>query len=179
MMTKITISIFLILLVNFNAYSDQTDPRLERLFENLVETKSELKAKPILAKIWSIWSLSNDKKIQKKFNLGNQFMEQRKFSESINIFSDIINSQPNFAEAWNKRATVYYITGNYEKSINDIFTTLELEPRHFGALDGLAQIYFTQDKFYEAAQTYRKILEILPFNNKAQTRLEYLEQSFI
>ena len=178
-MNKTIISIFLILLFNFNAYSDQTDPRLERLFENLIETKSELKAKPILAKIWSIWSLSGDKKIQKKFNLGNQFMEQRKFSESINIFSDIINLQPNFAEAWNKRATVYYITGNYEKSINDIFTTLELEPRHFGALDGLAQIYFTQDKFYEAAQTYRKILEILPFNNKAQTRLEYLEQSFI
>jgi tetratricopeptide (TPR) repeat protein len=178
-MNKTIISIFLILLFNFNAYSDQTDPRLERLFENLIETKSELKAKPILAKIWSIWSLSGDKKIQKKFNLGNQFMEQRKFSESINIFSDIINSQPNFAEVWNKRATVYYITGNYEKSINDIFTTLELEPRHFGALDGLAQIYFTQDKFYEAAQTYRKILEILPFNNKAQIRLEYLEQSFI
>ena len=178
-MNKTIISIFLILLFNFNAYSDQTDPRLERLFENLIETKSELKARPILAKIWSIWSLSGDKKIQKKFNLGNQFMEQRKFSESINIFSDIINSQPNFAEVWNKRATVYYITGDYEKSINDIFTTLELEPRHFGALDGLAQIYFTQDKFYEAAQTYRKILEILPFNNKAQTRLEYLEQSFI
>ena len=66
-MNKTIISIFLILLFNFNAYSDQADPRLERLFENLIETKSELKAKPILAKIWSIWSLSGDKKIQKKF----------------------------------------------------------------------------------------------------------------
>jgi len=178
-MKKIIILVFLISLLNFNAYSDQTDPRLEGLFENLIATKSELKATPILAKIWSIWSLSDDKNIQKKFNLGNQFMENRQFSQSINVFSDIINSQPNFAEAWNKRATIYYIIGNYEKSINDIFTTLELEPRHFGALDGLAQIYFTQDKFYEAAQTYRKILKILPFNNKAKTRLEYLKQSFI
>ena len=93
-MNKIIISIFLILLLNFNAYSDQTDPRLEGLFNNLIETKSELKAKPILEKIWSIWSLSADKKIQKKFNLGNQLMEQRQFSESINIFSNIINLQP-------------------------------------------------------------------------------------
>ena len=69
-MKKIIILVFLISLLNFNAYSDQTDPRLEGLFDNLIATKSELKATPILAKIWSIWSLSDDKNIQKKFNLG-------------------------------------------------------------------------------------------------------------
>ena len=178
-MKKIILAIFLISLINFNAYSDQNDPQLEILFNDLLQIQTETKAQPIILQIWSIWSITIDKMTQEKFDMGNKLMGNRQFIESIDLFSEVINLRPNFAEAWNKRATVNYLIGNYEKSISDIFSTLNLEPRHFGALDGLAQIYFKQGKYLEAAQTYRKILQILPFNKKAIMRLEYLEQSFV
>ena len=159
--------------------ADQHDPKLEILFNDWSQAQSELKAQPILLEIWSIWSVARDTKTQEKFDAGNQLMSKRQYDESILMFSDAINLQPTFAEAWNKRATVNYIIGNYEESIRDIFSTLELEPRHFGALDGLAQIYMFQNKYFKAAQVYRKILEILPYNKKAIMHLEYIEQSFI
>ena len=178
-MQRISLAIFLIFLMVSISQADQNDPKLEILFNDLSQTQSEIKAQPILLEIWSIWSVAIDTKTQEKFDSGNQLMSKRQYDESILMFSDAINLQPTFAEAWNKRATVNYIIGNYEESISDIFSTLELEPRHFGALDGLAQIYMLQNKYFKAAQVYRKILEILPYNKKAIMHLEYLEQSFI
>ena len=178
-MQRISLTIFLIFLMFSISQADQNDPKLEILFNDLSQTQSEMKAQPILLEIWSIWSVAIDTKTQEKFDAGNQLMSKRQYDESILMFSDAINLQPTFAEAWNKRATVNYIIGNYEESISDIFSTLELEPRHFGALDGLAQIYMLQNKYFKAAQVYRKILEILPYNKKAIMHLEYLEQSFI
>ena len=178
-MQRISLAIFLIFLMVSISQADQNDPKLEILFNDLSQTQSEMKAQPILLEIWSIWSVAIDTKTQEKFDAGNQLMSNRQYDESILMFSDAINLQPTFAEAWNKRATVNYIIGNYEESISDIFSTLELEPRHFGALDGLAQIYMLQNKYFKAAQVYRKILEILPYNKKAIMHLEYLEQSFI
>ena len=178
-MQRISLTIFLIFLMVSISQADQSDPKLEILFNDLSQTQSEMKAQPILLEIWSIWSVAIDAKTQEKFDAGNQLMSKRQYDESILMFSDAINLQPTFAEAWNKRATVNYIIGNYEESISDIFSTLELEPRHFGALDGLAQIYMLQNKYFKAAQVYRKILEILPYNKKAIMHLEYLEQSFI
>ncbi|MDC3171794.1 hypothetical protein OA856_02015 [Pelagibacteraceae bacterium] len=178
-MQRISLAIFLIFLMVSISQADQNDPKLEILFNDLSQTQSEIKAQPILLEIWSIWSVAIDTKTQEKFDAGNQLMSKRQYDESILMFSDAINLQPTFAEAWNKRATVNYIIGNYEESISDIFSTLELEPRHFGALDGLAQIYMLQNKYFKAAQVYRKILEILPYNKKAIMHLEYLEQSFI
>ena len=178
-MQRISLTIFLIFLMVSISQADQNDPKLEILFNDLSQTQSEMKAQPILLEIWSIWSVAIDTKTQEKFDAGNQLMSKRQYDESILMYSDAINLQPTFAEAWNKRATVNYIIGNYEESIRDIFSTLELEPRHFGALDGLAQIYMLQNKYFKAAQVYRKILEILPYNKKAIMHLEYLEQSFI
>ena len=178
-MQRISLTIFLIFLMVSISQADQNDPKLEILFNDLSQTQSAMKAQPILLEIWSIWSVAIDTKTQEKFDAGNQLMSKRQYDESILMFSDAINLQPTFAEAWNKRATVNYIIGNYEESISDIFSTLKLEPRHFGALDGLAQIYMLQNKYFKAAQVYRKILEILPYNKKAIMHLEYLEQSFI
>ena len=105
-MKKIILAIILISIINFSAYSDQNDPRLEILFNNLLQIETETKARPTISKIWSIWSTALDKKVQAKFDIGNKLMEKRQFEESIDIFSEVINLQPNFAEAWNKRATV-------------------------------------------------------------------------
>jgi tetratricopeptide (TPR) repeat protein len=69
---------------------------------------------------------------------------------------------PSFAEGWNKRATVYYLMGDFKASVGDIEHTLELEPRHFGALSGLGLIYMNMGKDQAALRAFRKTLEINP-----------------
>ena len=101
-MKEIILSILLILVINFSAYSDQNDPRLEILFNDLLTIEAETKAMPTIAQIWTIWSTALDKKVQAKFDKGNKLMEKRQFKESIDIFSEVINLQPNFDPSPNR-----------------------------------------------------------------------------
>ena len=173
----------LVLFINFFSFSvlfaDQNNSRLDYLFSQLSQIKSEIAADIILAEIWSIWSKTDNEMAQVIFDDGNQLMSKGQFEESILTFTEVIALQPDFAEAWNKRATVYFFNGEFEKSIQDIEKTLSLEPRHFGALDGLAQIYFLQDKFLKAAATYEQLLQILPFSENAKRQLERINGQFI
>ena len=73
--------------------------------------------------------------------MGIQRMNYQRYSEAMLIFNQVITSYPDYAEAWNKRATLQYLIGNLDNSITDIEKTLELEPRHFGALSGLGLVY--------------------------------------
>ncbi len=69
---------------------------------------------------------------------------------------------PSYAEAWNKRATVYYMKGDYEKSLQDIEQTLSLENRHFGAFSGLASVYMALGEYKYALKALERVLEICP-----------------
>ena len=75
-------------------------------------------------------------------------LKRGKFENAIDLFSKVIDESPDFAEGWNKRATLHFLMGNFNESIQDINKTLALEPRHFGALDGLGQIQFKLNNFY-------------------------------
>ena len=99
-------------------------------------------------------------------------MNIRNYPLAIRFFNNLIEIDPNFAEAWNKRATVYYIIGNYDKSMNDISKTLELEPRHFGALDGMGLIFINKGQYRQAIEVYDKMLEIFPFSIKTIEKKE-------
>ena len=171
--------IFIYFISVSSSIADQNSSRLDPLFKELTQIKNELAADLILAEIWSIWSKTDNEMAQEIFEEGNQLMSRGQFEESILTFTEVIALQPDFAEAWNKRATVYFFNGEFEKSIQDIEKTLSLEPRHFGALDGLAQIYFLQDKFLKAAATYEQLLQILPFSENAKRQLERINGQFI
>ena len=100
---------------------------------------------------------------------------------SVLFFTKVIKEKPDFAEAWNKRATVYFMMGEYDKSMNDIKKTLILEPRHFGALDGMALIFLHFKQYNEAIKIYDQMLKIFPFNknviNKKKLMYKYLSES--
>jgi tetratricopeptide (TPR) repeat protein len=113
------------------------------------------------------------------YDLGNQLLKQRKYEQSLAIFTDLIDKEPNFAEGWNKRATLHFLMGNFNESIQDINKTLALEPRHFGALDGLGQIQFKLNNFYESIQTYEKLLTIVPHSSSAKKMLKLMNAQFI
>ena len=156
---------FLIFLfIALPVYSDQNDSRLDALFQELYASTSNAEINKITNKIWNIWIQTNDSSINADFNNGLESMHIGEFKESIYFFSKVIKKNPNFAEAWNKRATVYYILGDFNSSILDIKETLKLEPRHFGALDGLGLIFIQLRDYENAISVFDQLLNIYPNN---------------
>ena len=160
------------------ALADQNDPRLNNLFKKLNETENQDEIRDLISDIWNIWYEVDDPKVIEYFEKGIQAMNLRNYPLAIRFFNNLIEEDPNFAEGWNKRATVHFMMGNYDKSMNDIVKTLELEPRHFGALDGMGLIFIHQGQFQQAIDVYDKMLEIFPFSVKTMDKKERI-QSFI
>ena len=172
--------IFILLLLNSSfVLADQKDSRLTSLFDELFLSNDNMQASTILADIWDIWSIAENIEAQEIFDEGNNMMDRGSLEEAIALFTQVIDLKPDFAEGWNKRATVLFLKGDLEASISDIQKTLELEPRHFGALDGLAEIYLIQDNLLGAAATYKRILEIIPTSKKSQDRLKLINELIV
>lgn len=171
----------LILLFSFPVKSDQFDSRLPNLFDQLYVLKDDQKINIITKKIWDIWHETNDIKIEEDFYKGMESMRTRDLLKSILFFTRVIEKKPNFAEGWNKRATVYFMMGDFDKSMLDIEQTLKLEPRHFGALDGMGLIFMHLQQYKEAIKIYDQMLKIFPNNesiiDKKKLMKEYLSKS--
>ena len=170
--------ILIILFSNF-AQADQKDERLIELFDKLFLSTNNMEASKLLFNIWDIWSIADNQETQIIFDEANQFMDVGELDNAIELFTKVVKQSPEFAEGWNKRATVYFLKGELNKSISDIEKTLNLEPRHFGALDGLAEIYLMQDDLVGAAVIYRRILEIIPSSKKSQERLKLINDLLV
>ena len=170
--------ILIILFSNF-AQADQRDERLIELFDKLFLSTNNMEASKLLFNIWDIWSIADNQETQIIFDEANQFMDVGELDNAIELFTKVVKRSPEFAEGWNKRATVYFLKGELNKSISDIEKTLNLEPRHFGALDGLAEIYLMQDDLVGAAVIYRRILEIIPSSKKSQDRLKLINDLLV
>ena len=169
--------IFKILIVSISllfaskiALADQNDPRLNNLFKKLNETENQDEIRDLISDIWNIWYEVDDPKVIEYFEKGIQAMNLRNYPLAIRFFNNLIEEDPNFAEGWNKRATVYFMMGNFDKSMLDIIKTLELEPRHFGALDGMGLIFIHKGQYKEAIRVYDKMLEIFPYSKKTQEK---------
>lgn len=176
--SKILIVSISLLFASKVALADQNDPRLNNLFKKLNETENQDEIRDLISDIWNIWYEVDDPKVIEYFEKGIQAMNLRNYPLAIRFFNNLIEEDPNFAEGWNKRATVHFMMGNYDKSMNDIVKTLELEPRHFGALDGMGLIFIHQGQFQQAIDVYDKMLEIFPFSVKTMDKKERI-QSFI
>ena len=175
---KILIVSISLLLTSKIALADQNDPRLNNLFKKLNETENQDEIRDLISDIWNIWYEVDDPKVIEYFEKGIQAMNLRNYPLAIRFFNNLIEEDPNFAEGWNKRATVHFMMGNFDQSMQDIIKTLELEPRHFGALDGMGLIFIHQGQFQQAIDVYDKMLEIFPFSVKTMDKKERI-QSFI
>ena len=175
---KILILSISLLFASKIALADQNDPRLNNLFKKLNETENQDEIRDLISDIWNIWYEVDDPKVIEYFEKGIQAMNLRNYPLAIRFFNNLIEEDPNFAEGWNKRATVHFMMGNFDQSMQDIIKTLELEPRHFGALDGMGLIFIHQGQFQQAIDVYDKMLEIFPFSVKTMDKKERI-QSFI
>ena len=176
--SKILIVSISLLFASKIALADQNDPRLNILFKKLNETENQDEIRDLISDIWNIWYEVDDPKVIEYFEKGIQAMNLRNYPLAIRFFNNLIEEDPNFAEGWNKRATVHFMMGNFDQSMQDIIKTLELEPRHFGALDGMGLIFIHQGQFQQAIDVYDKMLEIFPFSVKTMDKKERI-QSFI
>ncbi len=114
------------------------------------------------ASLWQIWGRSGDKTIDAQYQKGVQLMEARRFGEAIVAFSGVIKKRPDFAEAWNKRATVYYLLEEFELSLKDCDEVMKRNPHHFGALSGYGQIYLHLGDLQRALDAFERALKVNP-----------------
>ena len=170
--SKILIVSISLLFASKIALADQNDPRLNNLFKKLNETENQDEIRDLISDIWNIWYEVDDPKVIEYFEKGIQAMNLRNYPLAIRFFNNLIEEDPNFAEGWNKRATVHFMMGNFDQSMQDIIKTLELEPRHFGALDGMGLIFIHQGQYQQAIDVYDKMLEIFPFSLKTMEKKE-------
>ena len=156
------------------AGADQTDPALPDLFSKLRSAETRQDAIRVERRIWTIWKQHDDPRVEARMRAGIRYMGTSFLEKARDTFSDIIEIAPDYAEGWNKRATVYYLMGHYEASVTDIARTLQLEPRHFGALSGLGQIYRQLDDPGQALEIFETVLEIHPHAASTAQAIEEL-----
>ena len=161
--------------VRIPAYADQSDPKLDELFSALQGGPSETQAAKLELEIWARWTdHPNDPLANRQMANGIKLMNFGELGAAEAVFSRVINSHPNFAEAWNKRATVRFFRGNHSGSVGDILQVIKLEPRHFGALSGLGMIRFRDGDFLGALQAYKAAQRINPYLSQIDAIIDQL-----
>jgi tetratricopeptide (TPR) repeat protein len=98
---------------------------------------------------------------------------------AINTFTEIIRLKPEFAEGWNKRATVYFLIGDYDKSLRDCDEVVKRNPQHWGALSGYGQIYLHLDKPEQALAYFERAVAVNPNLRQLDSVIEQLKQALI
>ena len=174
-MNKILIALF-IFLINTVAHANDQSKELDKLF---IELKKNIPSKSvnIEQKIWLLWSTHpSDEKLTALLDEGSKLVQDQKLYKAISIFTDAIEIDPTWAEAWNKRATVFYMVGEFQKSQNDIDKVLELEERHFGALAGQGMVNIQLKNYDKAKRSYQKAQEIYPAMKSSKVMIEQIEE---
>ncbi len=162
MIKKVLTSILFLILMTINLFANEREINLNKLFEKL-KTGNSLLTNEIEQKIWKIWSTHpKDKKLTLMLLKGSNLVNEKKLNEAVDVFSKVIEIDPNWAEAWNKRATVLYLLGEFQKSQKDIDKVLKLEKRHFGALAGQGLVNIQLKNYEKAIMSYEKAQEIYP-----------------
>jgi tetratricopeptide (TPR) repeat protein len=112
--------------------------------------------------LWLLWTRSGDAATDRQMAQAGDLMGSGELDKAVALLTGIIGKKPEFAEAWNRRATVYYLAGQYARSIADCNEVLKRNPRHFGALSGLGQIHMKLEQYDQALAWFRRALEVNP-----------------
>jgi tetratricopeptide (TPR) repeat protein len=152
-----------------------TMPDADRLVDHLSDDDPQVRA-AAEASLWRIWSRSGDAKIDALFEQGVQQMAARELDEALATFSTIVARKPDFAEGWNKRATVLFMLGRFEDSMKDCDEVLKRNPNHFGAMSGYAQMLAQKGQSKRAIEYFQRALKVNPNLPGAEESIEILQQ---
>jgi len=157
------------------ARAGQDDPRLNALFQKL-KTGSDEEARETERQIWQIWVEHKNPEVARLMQEGMTALNEDDAQTALDDFGQVVHADKNFAEGWNKRATVEFVMGDFDASVADIERTLALEPRHFGALSGLGQIYLAMNKKAQALKALRAALAIDPHLDGVREKVDELKK---
>lgn len=169
----------LLLFLSAGAHADQSDQRLDALFAQLAISDDLTMIRATENRIWQIWLEHPNEDLERLMEIGTQRMNSRQFPEALLVFNQIVANFPEYAEGWNKRATLYYLLGSFDESIADIEKTLALEPRHFGALSGLGLVYLQREELVKAKQAFEDLIEVHPNSPNAQENLRFVNEQLL
>ena len=164
-----------------NVNAEDKKSELDELFIQLKNAKDSSSSLIIRNKILKIWSIhpSDDRRgfrLTELLNQGTVLINRKELNKAYELFTKIIATEPDWSEAWNKRATVLYLMNRYQSSLDDIKITLSLEPRHFGALSGQALNYIELKQYEKAIQSYRAAQKIYPALDSAKKMIPELQE---
>jgi tetratricopeptide (TPR) repeat protein len=149
---------------------------LDKLFYRLRKSEQPEEAKKAETQIWQLWMESDSPTAEALLQQATIAMGDQAPGPALKILDALIDAHPDMAEAWNKRATLYFNLGRFDDSIADIEKTLELEPRHFGALSGWGMILRIQGKDLEALKVYKEALSVNPQMPGVQAAVKEIEE---
>ena len=156
--------------------ANERNAELDKLFLELKKNNPSLSSK-VAQQIWMLWSTHpSDQKLTSILDEGSRLIQDQQLNRAIDVFTEAIELDPTWAEAWNKRATVFYMVGEFQKSQNDIDKVLELEERHFGALAGQGMVNIQLKNYDKAKRSYQKAQEIYPAMKSSKVMIEQIEE---
>ena len=171
---KKILSVIILFLFTSSVSANDRDIELDKLFLELKKNIPSLSSR-IAQQIWTLWSTHpSDQKLTSLLDEGSRLVQDRQLNRAINVFSEAIELDPSWAEAWNKRATVFYMIGEFEKSQKDIDQVLKLEKRHFGALAGQGLVNIKLKNYDKAIQSYKNAMEIYPSMHSPKIMINHI-----
>tara|TARA_Y100000590_G_C15390072_1_gene889713 strand:+ start:180 stop:740 length:561 start_codon:yes stop_codon:yes gene_type:complete len=171
--------LFFLFFNNVNAEDRKSE--LDKLFFELKNAKDLSSAQAIEKKIAKIWNKhpSDDRRgfrLTELLNQGSVLINTGELNKAYKLYTQIIAVEPDWAEAWNRRATVLYLMKKYQSSLDDIKITLKFEPRHFGALGGQALNYLELKEYDKAIESYKAVQKIYPLKDSAKKMIPMLKE---
>jgi len=175
-MTRLLSSALLagLLLLSGKAGADQSDSDLPALFTALQDAQSPAQAAPIEAEIWEIWNGHEDQEALKLMRWAGLSLRAGELGIALKYTDEVVTRWPDYAEGWNRRATIYYLLRRYEDSLADIERVLALEPKHFGALSGQGLCHMSLGEYEEALAAFQAALAVNPQMPGPQRNIEAL-----
>ena len=173
---KKILSIIILFLSTATLSANDRDVELDKLFLELKKNIPSLSS-GIAQQIWMLWNTHpTDQKLTSILDEGSRLVQDQQLNRAIDVFTEAIELDPTWAEAWNKRATVFYMVGEFQKSQDDIDKVLELEERHFGALAGQGMVNIQLKNYDKAKRSYQKAQEIYPAMKSSKVMIEQIEE---
>ena len=171
------------ILIFFSFFSNVSGSELDNFFLKLKNASDRNIAKQYESKIWKYWLTDGSNETSNfQMQTGASLLQSNELQDALKIFESLSKKEPQWAEPINKIATIKFLMGDYKGSVNDIKLTLLLEPRHFGAISGLIQIYIFEKKYEKALENLEFVIEIHPYigiKNLKQYLKKLVKKTFI
>ena len=155
-----------------------TERRLADLFCTLASTQDVVVAGEAEDTIWALWTSHDEAELEQRLDLAIHHIAAREFESAEGLLDALLADRGDYVEAWNKRATLYFLMERDGESVADIVRTLELEPRHFGAICGFAQICLRHGRRAEALAAFEAALAINPHMPGPKSAVDALNAEF-